>query len=59
MVDLSSHDICNQKAILYVIEPLSNANIIGKESKISPVFPWPITSRTDLQGRKIIAGINF
>ena len=61
-VSLKSHDICNQKVILRTIdtnEPLSIANTIGKEPKILPVFPWLITLRTDLQGRKIIAGINF
>ena len=59
-VSLKSHDIL--KSILHVIdnnEPLSIANAIEKELKISPVFPWPITSKTDLQGRKIVAGINF
>ena len=47
-VSLKSHDIFNQKAILHVIdanEPLSIANAIGKELKISPVFPWPVTSK--------------
>ena len=61
-VSLKSHDIFNQKAILHVIddnEPLSIANAIEKELKILSVFPWPITSKTDLQGRKIIAGFNF
>ena len=61
-VSLKLHDIYNQKAILRMIgtnEPLSIANTIGKESKLSPVFPWPITSRMDLHGRKIIADINF
>ena len=56
-VSVKSHGICNQKVILRMMdtnEPLSIANTIGKESKISPVFPWPITSRTDLQGRKSI-----
>ena len=61
-VSLKSHDIFNLKSILHVIddnEPLSIANAIEKEFKILPVFPWPITSKTDLQGRKIITGINF
>ena len=47
-VSLKSHDIFNQKAILQVIdanEPLSIANTTGKELKISPVFPWPVTSK--------------
>ena len=61
-VSLKLHDIFNLKSILHVIddnEPFSIANAIEKELKISPVFPWPITSKTDLQGIKIIAGINF
>ena len=40
-------------------EPLSIANAIEKELKISPVFPWPITSKTDLQGRKIMLVLIF
>ena len=62
MISKIAYDIYNQKAILCMIdtnELLSIANTIGKESKISSVFPWPITSRTDLQERKSIAGINF
>ena len=61
-VSLKSHDIFNLKAILHVTddsEPLNIANAIEKELKILPVFPWPITLKTDLQGRNIIAGINF
>ena len=61
-VSLKSRDIFNLKAILHVIDdndPLSIANAIEKKLKISPDFPWPITSKTDLQGRKIIGGINF
>ena len=58
-VSLKSHDICDHKTILHMIdgnEPLSIANAIGKEST---VFPWPISSRKDLQGKKIYAGISF
>ena len=47
-ISLKSYNIFNQKAILHVIdanEPLSIANTIGKELKISPVFPWPVTSK--------------
>ena len=61
-VSLKSHDIFNLKAILHVIddnEPLSIANAIEKELKISPVFPWPITSKTDLQGRKLLLVLIF
>ena len=35
------------------------ANAIGTDWRISRVFPWPITSETDLQGRKFISGVNF
>ena len=61
-VSLKSHDIFNQKAILHVIdanEPLSIANAIGKELKISPVFPWPVTSKMNFQGRNFIASVKF
>ena len=35
------------------------ANAIGTDWRISRVFTWPITSETDLQGRKFIGGVNF
>ena len=61
-LSLKLHDKFNQKAILHVIDvnkPLSIANAIGKELKISPVFPWPVTAKTNSQGRNIIASVKF
>ena len=43
--------------ILHVIddiEPLSIANAIEKESRISPVFPQAITLKMDLQGENLL-----
>ena len=62
-VSLKSHDVCHQNAILHVNDsdaPLRIANTIGKESKISSVFPWPSNHfENRFARRKIIAGIKF